>query len=267
MYYLKETVDNYFYFDIFDRCTSPLLNYFLIRLENKQSRLISAMIATKQVVAGLNSDVDINARRMKITFKASTIDNSELLINGSLFNNLDNWQLLGSTPPTHVSTGGARLTALAGIKQNNINYPKNTQVTISFNLSEVVAGAHAFINCYGANINITSPANQSYSFNVTTTSSDIVVNFFNLGSGEYVVKNISVKKTVASAEKTFTNLKENSEMTVKVYEQTSSNNTNPLDNSVIGLRWQGLAVLPGTSEVEYQQHADPSSQNYVYFKD
>jgi len=267
MYYLKETVDNYFYFDIFDRCTSPLLNYFLIRLENKQSRLISAMIATKQVVAGLNNDVSFNARRMKITFKASTIDNSEILINGNLFENLDNWVLAGSPPPTHVSTGGARLTSFTGIKQNNINYPQNTQVTVSFQLSEVVSGAQFFGNFYGFNINISSPANTSYTFTGTTTSLDALVNVFNLGTGEFVVKNMSVKKTVASEEKTFTNLKVNSEMTVKVYEQTSSNNTNPLDNSVLGLRWQGLAVLPGTSEVEYQQHTDPSTQNYVYFKD
>tara|TARA_R100001244_G_scaffold11860_3_gene14043 strand:+ start:515 stop:940 length:426 start_codon:yes stop_codon:yes gene_type:complete len=58
----------------------------------------------------------------------------------------------------------------------------------------------------------------------------------------------------------------NSQYDVIIREQTSTTNTDPTDSSILGIRWRGLATIDDASEVEYTQHANPTTRNYVYIK-
>ncbi len=65
----------------------------------------------------------------------------------------------------------------------------------------------------------------------------------------------------------FDNLKLNSFYNLVVYEQTNDTNIDPTNAVVLGLRWQGTMIVDGASEVTYTQYANPTTQNYVYFKE
>jgi hypothetical protein len=65
----------------------------------------------------------------------------------------------------------------------------------------------------------------------------------------------------------FDNLKGNSFYSIEVFEQTSSTNVDPKDASVLGSRWIGTMIIDEDSEVQFEQYPNPTSRNYVYFKD
>lgn len=65
----------------------------------------------------------------------------------------------------------------------------------------------------------------------------------------------------------FDNLKGNSFYNMEVFEQTSSTNVDPKDASVLGSRWTGTMIIDEDSEVQFEQYPNPTSRNYVYFKD
>lgn len=65
----------------------------------------------------------------------------------------------------------------------------------------------------------------------------------------------------------FDGLKGNSFYSIEVFEQTSSTNVDPKDVSVLGSRWIGTMIIDEDSEVQFEQYPNPTSRNYVYFKD
>ncbi len=266
MLYFKPTVLNTSYFNIEKRCVSPRTNFFLFRLETKQSKLVSNRISSKTVADKVNNLVSFNSRFASFSYYINESLGSEIITNGALINFANDWIKTGN--PGQIVGGGAFINQFQGIGQSNPTAKENTQYTVTFDITFVSDTPELYINLYGG-IHLITPAVQSYSLNLSSGVGNNTVNFSNTSAApsSFLIKNISVKETVFHPEQTFINIKTNSEMVLKIYEQTSSTNVDPESSTVLGLRWQGLAVLPGTSEVEYQQHADPSTQNYVYFKD
>ena len=87
---------------------------------------------------------------------------------------------------------------------------------------------------------------------------------------EHVVENQRAIKFIFGVNSTgygFTLLNVNSQYDIIIREQTSTTNTDPTDASILGVRWRGLATIDDTNEVVYTQHANPSTRNYVYFKE
>lgn len=266
MLHFKPVVQNTSYFNIEKRCVSPRTNFFLFRLETKQSKLVSTMIASKTVATGVNNEVRFNSRSVDFSYYLTAGEGNEMVRNGALIDFANDWSSAGTV--IQVIGGGAQISQSSNIGQSHATALPYTLYTIRFDITEVTGAAKLFINLYGGYLEIT-PTVTSYNIQLTSSSANNAFNILNSQSSasSFVIKNISVKQTIAHEEQTFLGVKSNSEMVLKIYEQTSSINLDPTDASVLGLRWQGLAVLPGTSEVEYQQHEDPSTQNYVYFKE
>lgn len=264
MYYFKRIFDNYFNFNIVERCVNAYTNYFLLVLETKQSKLVSTMIASKVASDDVNNEVTIDNRKLQIKYKVDTSSYPEMTTNGSLLASLDGWSTTGSV--THAVGLGAKLEGFQSIGQQASSAPaQSTEYVIKFTTSDVVGTPTLFIAAFGGFITMTA-VNGSYEITLSSSSSIVYsIAFSNSSaSGSFYVRNLSVKRDSVDV---FDGIEGNSEMTLKVYEQTSATNLNPKDVSVKGLRWQGLAILPEDSEVSYQQHPDPITRNYVYFKE
>ena len=249
MYYLKRIFDNYFYFNIVDRCVNAYTNYFLLILENKQSRLISTMIASKVASDEVNNEVVIDHRKLQIKYKVDTALYPEMTTNGSLLSSLDDWTITGTV--SHSVGLGAKLNSFSSIVQSSTNTPaQSTEYIVQFTISDVVGTPGALISSLGGFVIITA-VNGVYEIAINSSSAiNATISISNTSaSGSFYVRNISIKRDNVGS---FTGIE---------------TNLNPSDVSVKGLRWQGLAVLPADSEVTYQQHPDPSTRNYVYFKD